>query len=209
MAAQAYCSATTIKARIGITNATDDTLLGVIAGEVNSWLEKKIGFPVGPITSEERLFDGSVVTHGGLCLPVYPWGVRAVTAAKYRTQTGDSYTNLTTATDIFLRPQSHMRYTDWPAFEIWLSDQGTLATWPTYGFDAIGITATCGWAAIPSELSSIAIRLGVAMWRRRSSGSAQMAVSEDAIAAIAAEELMSSDWRTIWDYEGLRLVGAY
>lgn len=207
MAAQSYCTATTIKAKLSIGDAVDDTLLGTVASETNDWLEGKIGFPVGPTTSEERLFDGMHTTHGGRCLPVYPWGVRAITQLRYTGSTGGSYTNLSSS-DYFIRPPSHMRRTDYPGFEIWLSDNGTLAAFPTTGYNVIGVTATWGWASIPAELSGIASRVGVAMYRRRSSGSAQFATAEGLADDVASEELSGSDWRTIWKYSGLKDLGA-
>lgn len=210
MSAQSYTSATAIKARLSITDLSDDTLLGTLATEVNSWLEVKIGFPVGPITSEERKFDGSRMIHGGRALSCYPFGVRSVTAMSVASSTGGSYTALTVATDIFLRPATHDRKTDWPAFEIWLSDTGSQPVFPgQVGFDLAKVTGTWGWAAIPSELSSIATRLGVALWRRRSAGAGQYAETEGDVDQVAAEELSASDWRTIWEYEQLRDIGAH
>ena len=201
MTAQAYTSNAAVKTRLGITNTDDDGLLATIATQVNSWLEMKIGFPVGPVTSEERMFDSSVVRDGGYCLPVYPWGVRAISAITTADATDGTETSRTT-TDVVLRPHSHERETDWPAFEIWIKDNVSWI-WPTYGVDVIGITATWGWAAIPSELQSIADRLAIAAWRGRSHGTgSQYMVAED-VEAVAAEELSSTDWRTIFKFKNL------
>lgn len=204
MTAQSYCTTATIKARIGITNSTDDTPIGVIASEVNGWLESKLTFPVGPISSEERLFDGNAVRcrDGFYVIPCYPFGVRAISAVRTATETGGSYT-AQTASDVVIRPHSWERETDWPGFEMWIKDSASW-TWTTSGLDVNGVTATWGWAAIPDELSSIAIRLGVARWRRRSAGSAQYATSEDVMGEVAAEEMAVSDWATINKYRDLR-----
>lgn len=210
MAVQAYCTSTTIKARltVTVTDTEDDPLLGVIAGEANDWLEGRIGYPVGPIASEERLFDGSDTTYGGRCLPVYPWGVRTITQVRCASSTGGAYTTLA-ASDYMIRPPTHRRRTGWPGFEIWLSDTGSLGTFATYGFDVIGVTATWGWDAIPAALSGLATRLGVALFRSRSYGAARnYAVGEDAVASVAAEELSASDWRTVFKYADLKDIGA-
>lgn len=207
MTAQTYTSSTTIKARLGITDSTDDTLLGVIAGQVNSWLEERIGFPVGPITSEERLFDGSALLydeHGIMYLNFAPFGCRAITAVRTADTTGGSYTTQT-ASDVVLRPHAHERKTDWPAFRGYVKDSAAW-DWTRGGYDTNGVTATWGWAAIPAELSAIADKIAIAMFRGRGYGSGQAyAVGEDAVGSVAAEELSATDWRTIGEYQSLKM----
>lgn len=204
MAAQSYCTSTTIKARAGITDSTDDTILGTIAGQVNSWLEGRIGFPVGPIASVERMFDGDAVrcVNGRYVLPCYPYGVRTVTAVTTAETTDGSETSRT-ASDVVLRPHSQDRETDWPAFELWVKDTATW-TWPTSGLDVIGITGEWGWAAIPDELKGIAERLGVAAFRNRGYGAGSQNYVGDNIDAVAAEEMTGTDWKTIGKYQALR-----
>jgi hypothetical protein len=206
MTTQAYTAKAAVKTRLGITDTTDDTLLDTITGQVNSWLEGKIGFPVGPITSEERIFDGRAVRycseHGGYFIPCYPFGVRSVTAVRTSSDDGANYTTQT-ASDVLLRPHTFERETDWPAFELHIK---STATWSfeTAGFDANGITATWGWAAIPDELKAIADKIAIAMYRGRAFGAGQQyAVAEDA-SLVAAEELSATDWRTIGKYQSLR-----
>lgn len=208
MTAQAYCTATTIKARIGITDSTDDTILGTIATQVCGWLEGKIGFPVGPIASVERKFDGSAVrwTQDGCYLAVYPWGCRDITVVKTASATDGSYTTQT-LTDVVVRPHDHERNTDWPGFELWVKDTASWS-WPTYGFDVIAITATWGWAAIPDDLKSIAERVGVAAFRARGAGSGRTFSMGEDIDGLASEELSGADWGTIDKYQNLRQMVA-
>ena len=167
MAVQSYTTSTTTKSRVGIGDAVDDTLLGVICGQVNSWLEGRIGFPVGPITSEERLFDGAKVRwcseHDSWYIPAYPWGCRAITAVRTSTDDGATYTNQT-ASDVLIRPHAFERETDWPGFELHLKTTATW-DWVSSGYDSNGITATWGWAAIPEELKAIADKIAIAMYR--------------------------------------------
>lgn len=211
MTAQSYTTSTTLKSRVGITDAVDDTVLGVICGQVNSWLEGRIGFPVGPITSEERLFDGSKVRwcsdHESWYLPVYPWGVRSVSAVRTSTDDGASYTSQT-ASDVLIRPHAFERETDWPGFELHIKSTVTWA-WITSGYDSNGVTGTWGWAAIPDELKAIGDKIAIAMFRGRSYGSGQAyAVGEDDVASVAAEELSATDWKTIGKYANLKsMVG--
>jgi hypothetical protein len=207
MAVQTYCTYTTIKNRLelAVGDTSSDTLLTTIAGQVNGWLEGKIGFPVGPITSEIRLFDGEKVRwcseHGGYSLPVYPWGVRAVTVVRTSTDDGATFTSRT-ASDVVIRPHTFERETDWPGFELHIKNTASWS-WEA-GFDANEITATWGWAAIPDELKSIAERLGVAAYRARGAGSGrQYAIAEDG-ADTFAEEMSATDWRTIGKYQNLR-----
>lgn len=207
MAVQAYTAKAAVKTRLGITDVTDDTLLDTITSQVCSWLEGKIGFPVGPVSSEERLFDGAMVRwcseHDSWSLPVYPWGIRAITAVRTSTDDGASYTTQT-ASDVLIRPHSHERETDWPGFDLHVKSTVSWS-WITSGFDSNGVTATWGWAAIPDELKAIADKIAIAMYRGRGYGSGQSyAVAEDAVASVAAEELSATDWRTIAKYESLK-----
>lgn len=204
MTAQSYTTSTIIKARLGISDSTDDTVLGVIAGQVNAWLEGRIGFPVGPIASVERTFDGDRVRwrDGVPYLNCYPFGVRAVTVAKTASETGGSYTTQTLS-DVLVRPHSFERQTDWPGFELWVKDTATW-TWTTYGYDVNAVTATWGWEAVPEELASIATRVAIAAFKGRGHGTGSEYMVADDVQAIATDELSASDWKTIGMFAALK-----
>ena len=205
MAAQSYTTSTTIKARVGITDATDDTIIGTLAGQVNSWVEGRIGFPVGPITSEARLFDGDAIRQdhtGTPYLAVAPWGCRSISAVRTADATDGTYTSRT-AGDVVIRPHTHERETDWPGFRLYVKDTASWS-WNTGGYDVNEVTATWGWAAIPDELKAIADKLGVAAFRGRAHGSGSTFSVGAEVEQIAAEELTASDWRTIGKYADLK-----
>lgn len=195
-----YATLALVKNRIGITDTTDDSIIEVITGEANDWLEGRIGFPVGPTASEARTFDGSAV-RGGI-LPVYPYGVRTVSVVKTTDGTDGTQTTQTLA-DVLVRPHAHERTPGWPAFELWVKDSADWS-WPTTGYDVIEITATWGWAIVPPELVSIATRIAVAAYRNRGQGTSRETFVGADVDGIAAEEMTASDWRTIGKYQSLR-----
>lgn len=203
-----YATVGNVKRRIGIgqtaADTTDDGLLETICVQTNSWLEGKIGFPVGPVASEARLFDGSAVRwrDGVPYLNCYPFGVRTVSAVRTASSTGATLTSQT-ASDVVARPSVQDRTSNWPAFELWVKDTASW-TWTTAGYDVNEVTATWGWQAIPPELSMIAEKLAVASYRGRSHGSGStFAIGADTD-EVASEQLTGGDWRVIGKYEALK-----
>ena len=197
-----YATLHSVKNRLAITNTSDDSVIEQIVNESNDWLEGRIGFSVGPIASELRLFDGDRVRNG--ILPVYPWGVRTVSAVRTADSTGGSYTSRT-ASDVVVRPHSHERTSGWPGFELWVKDT---ASWsfPTAGLDVIEITATWGWATVPRELVSIATRVAIAAFKGRSHGTGAVYMVGGDVDGIAAEEMTATDWKTIGKYANLKAM---
>lgn len=214
--ALSYASTSTIKRSMGILlradgspDVTDDALLDVYAGEANTWLEGRIGRPIGPVSSATYFFDGAATIHDGRCLPV-PWGVRTVSALAVRSATNDGYTSIPSS-DYFLRPRTQDRDTNWSATQVWLTDvQSSANTWgtrfPTSGFDAIQMTAELGIAAaIPADLEQLAVRLAVSAFRARAYGTgSEYVVGEDG-ERVFEREMSARDWGTVKFYRELRI----
>src|SRR5689334_8707587 len=93
-----YVTAALLKTRAGITDTTDDTLLGVICDQVNQFVEGTTGRVLAPVASVARVFDGN----GQRCLRIRQ-GVRTITTLELAYYTGASYITLD-ASQYFTRP---------------------------------------------------------------------------------------------------------
>lgn len=168
-----YATAALIKERAGISDSTDDTLLGKVADQVNMFIEQTTGRVLAPISGTPVLiYDGDGTNR--LYLPVtaddtYPFvgGLRTVTKVEVQDYTGAGYTTLA-ATDYFLRvrsqpaaPYEYLILSDHPA--------GAYARWPK-GFATVRVTGTAGWAAIPDDIIDVAVTMAVRAWHARESG---------------------------------------
>lgn len=160
-----YATLTLAKEAMGITNTTDDTLLGKLVDRVNGWIEYRVGRVLAPIASTTYTYDGT----GTNRLSVIA-GVRTVSALTVAPSTGATGVAIP-AGDIFLRPVAQERLTGWPAEEIWISDRptGSVRIF-SRGFSTVAVTGTFGWAAIPDEIVSIALTCVAAAWVRRKEG---------------------------------------
>jgi hypothetical protein len=160
-----YATATLAKAAMGITNATDDTLIGVLCDRVNAWIEWRTRRVIAPISSVTYTYDGSGTNRLSVTA-----GVRAISALTVAPSTGATPVAVPAA-DIFIRPVAQQRLTGWPGEEIWLSDHPTGAVSVfSCGFGTVAVTATFGWAVIPDEITSIAVTCVAAAWARRKEG---------------------------------------
>lgn len=184
----AYATTALAKEAMGITNSTDDTLIGKLVDRVNAWIEWRTGRVIAPIASTTYTFDGN----GTNRLSVVA-GVRAISALTVAPYTGATPV-AATAGDIFIRPVAQERLTGWPGEEIWLSDRptGTVSIFAK-GFSTVAVTATFGWAAIPDEIISIALTCTAAAWARRKEGNVDViTIGEDGdrtfIAYLSREE---------------------
>ena len=166
-----YVSSTTLKRRLGITDSTDDTLIGEIVDEVNQFVESKTGRVLAPITLTAVTFDGYDALENGRLYP-FPRGIRTISLLEVASTTGGTFTTVASG-DFFLRPVETNRSPGWPATEIWITDipsgSTTLPFFPP-GFANVRITGTGGWAAVPDDIAAAAKQLGVGAWRQRSAG---------------------------------------
>lgn len=164
-----YATTALAKEAMGITNSTDDTLIGKLVDRVNGWIEWRVGRVLAPIASTTYTFDGT----GTNRLSVVA-GVRSVSALTVAPSTGQAGVAVP-AGDIFLRPVAQERLTGWPAEEIWISDRptGSVSIF-SEGFGTVAVTGTFGWDAIPDEIVSIALTSVAAAWARRKEGNVDL-----------------------------------
>ena len=159
-----YTNVSAVKARLGITDTTDDSLLAAIVGEVNSWLTERLGRPVGPENNATYVFDGNGTSRLDISR-----GIRTVTALTVAPTTGATPVSVAAA-DIFLVPSSGERGDGEPARAIVLSDVPTGGVYVfSRGYGTVSVTGDFGYAAVPDALAGVAVSLAVARWRARGS----------------------------------------
>lgn len=170
----AYCTTALLKARTGIPDTTDDTVLGSICDQVNAYIESPAacGRIMAPVASAVYTFDGD----GSRCL-TYRNGIRAVTKLEIAQYTGAAYVDAA-STDYFLRPGASERPNGWPAMRIELSDRGTYAAFPK-GFDTVRVTMTTGWTAIPDEITDVALTAATRAWHGVQAGQSEIVGTDE------------------------------
>jgi ABC-type dipeptide/oligopeptide/nickel transport system permease subunit len=165
-----YVTSTLLKSRAGITDSTDDTLLGVICDQVNSFIESSTGRVLAPISGTPTYTydgDGSPKLWLPKTTTAYVGGVRSITTLELADYTGASYSTVT-AGDYFLRGLSGPAGSyEW----LWMSDRPT-GTFRTFadGFATVRITGTFGYAAIPDDIAEVAVTIAVRAWHARENG---------------------------------------
>lgn len=192
-----YATAALVKARLGITDTTDDTLLGSIVDQVNQFIESPHGTGriVAPVNSATYLVDGN-----GLRRLSFPRGLRAVTELAIGDYTGDTR-DVIASTDYFLRPLAQDRAPGWPALWLELSNlpAGAHSVFAA-GYETVSITATTGWSAIPDDLADVAITTAVRAWAARQTGQADIVGSDDTGAPLVSRYVAPYHWAAIKAY---------
>lgn len=193
-----YVTTATLKARLlpaGVTDTTDDTLLGTICDQVNQWIETFTGAVLAPVASAVYLFDGD----GGNTIYV-PNGVRTVSLLEVGDSTGDSFSTIA-STDYFLRPLAQDRPPHMPAWKIVLSDlpAGSYRTFPR-GYANVRVTMVTGPAAIPDDVIDVALTVATRVWARRQSGQADMIGVDETGAPTISREVSARDRATLSKY---------
>ena len=196
-----YATATALKTRAGITDTTDDTLLGLICDQVNQYVESKTGRVIAPISGTPTyIYDGDGSRSLYLPLPATAapiGGLRAITLVEAAQYTGASYETVP-STDYFLRqkvgmtgPYERLEFTDYPT--------GTFGNWPK-GFATVRITATAGWAAIPDDITEVALVAASRAWFARQSGQTDIVGSDENGAPLVSRFFSARDLGTLRAY---------
>jgi len=193
-----YATLAGVKARLGLGDTVDDTLLSSLCDQINAWIETTTGRILAPLTFTAELFDGD----GSRVLPVAR-GIRSVTLLEVAPYTGAPYVTVS-ASDIFLRPVAQQRAPGWPPTEIWLSDvpsPGNVYPYFPAGLATVRITGTGGWAALPDEVIEIATTTVVRAWHARQSGQADIVGTDETGAPIVSRYVSLRDRITLREYE--------
>lgn len=169
-----YATAALLKARIEVSDTTDDTELGKVCDQINAYIESPAacGRVIAPIPSATFLIDGD-----GTNRIWFRNGVRSVSAISVGEITGGARTALASG-DYFLRPSAFNLPNGWPPTEIVLSDIGARRTFPR-GFETVSVTAVTGWAAIPDEIIAIALTAATKAWHAIENGQADIVGTDE------------------------------
>jgi len=196
----AYATTAAVKSRLGITDVTDDTLLGTICDQVNQYIESPQGAGriLAPISSATYLIDGD-----GSSRLYFPRGIRAVSALSVGDYTGDTRDAVASG-DYFLRPLEQDREPGWPAMWLYLSDHpiGSRRTFPV-GFETVSLTCTAGWPAIPDDITDVALTMAVRAWHARQSGQTDIVGTDETGAPVVSRFVSSRDRETLKKYRRL------
>lgn len=198
-----YATTSTLKARLlaaGVTDTADDTLLGTICDQVNAFIEGPYGCGriIAPISSASYTLDGS-----GLTYIYFPKGIRAVTALTIGDTTGDTQDTVDNAADILLRPLSQDRIPGWPAFYLYLSDVAVSTVQRSKFPKAranVTLTCTAGWAAIPDDLTDVALTTATRAWQARQSGQSDSIQRDSTGAPIMSQFVAADHWGIVLSY---------
>lgn len=168
----AYVTPDMLKLQLGITDASDDGLLGLICGRVCSYIESTTKQPIGPIASTTYLYDGDGLTRLFTPTPVDAatlgiGGLRAISLLEVAPTTAGTFVTLA-STDYFLRGRKGVVG---PYRWVCLSDQpaGSYTTFPK-GRATVRITATAGWSEIPEDLTEAALNIAKVAWNAHQHG---------------------------------------
>lgn len=167
-----YVTATLFKEQTGITATDDDTLIGKVADRVDAFIEGPAGCGqvLAPISSATYLYDGNGLRHLYLAAPPASapaiGGARAVTLVEYATETGGTFSTLA-STQYVLRSRAPgvgpYRYL------VLVDNPTTITVWPK-GLGTVRVTMTAGWAAIPDDITQMALGIMTRWWNQRQSG---------------------------------------
>lgn len=189
-----YATAATLKARIGIGDTADDTVLGAVCDQVNQYIETKTGRVLAPVASTTFLIDIEEA-----CTRFhFPRGIRAITALAVGDHTGASRTALA-STDYFLRPSAHDRLPGWPATWVHLSDFASRRYFPR-GFEVVSMTATTGWDAIPDDIAEVALVAAARAWHAVQSGQADLVGTDEMGQVLVSRFFSPRDLETLRTY---------
>lgn len=199
----AYATAALLKTRLGITDSTDDTLIGSICDQINAYIEQRTHRVLAPIASATYLYDGD----GGrsLYLPqvsgtggVSIGGLRAISLLETALYTTAQYQTVL-STQYFLRqkvgmtgPYERLEWTDFP-----------ISTYPGFprGYDTVRITATAGWGAIPDDITDVALTAATRAWTSREAGQVDIVGTDEMGRPLVSRFFSSRDVATLAVYD--------
>ncbi len=198
-------------------NVGDELMLGPVSGTHESQTVLSVsgfvvtltgalvnGYASGVTAKRVYMFDGWDALEDMHLLPL-PRGMVSVTSVEVATYTGGPYVTVPSGTDWFLRPVPANSEPGWAFTELWITNIPTAAnTVPFFppGYRTVRIDGQPGLTfAIPDEITQIAERAAVNMFRARASGGSGGAVQvgEAGIQTIQVR-FEASDGRPLHDY---------
>lgn len=194
----AYATAAGLKARIfndGTTVTADDTVLGTVCDQVNSYIETFTRRILAPVASADYLLDVPQAT----TKLYFPRGLREVSAVTVGDYTGATKVALA-STDYFIRPAVHDRIPGWPALWLHLSDTCTTRSYFPEGFDIVKVTATTGWTAIPDDITEVALTAATRAWHSIQAGQQDIVGTDEMGRPLVSRFFSARDLGTLRTY---------
>lgn len=195
-----YATAAAIKARTAITDAVDDTVIGLICDQINQYIETKTRRVLAPISSASYTYDGDATRRLYLPFPTNAppiGGIRSITLVECQYYTTSGYLTVA-ANQYFLRqrvgmtgPYERLLFTD---FAI-----GVFANWPR-GYDTVRITATAGWAAIPDDVTELALTAATRAWHAVQAGQTDIIGTDEMGRPLVSRFFSARDLETLATY---------
>jgi hypothetical protein len=181
-------------------DTADTTLQGLICDRVNQFLESEMHAVHAPISSATYVYDGRGLKHLYLPFPVGSVGIsgiRAATLVEVQAYSGAGYETIA-ATDYFLRGQATQAG---PSRWLVFSDKplGVYSKWPD-GYATVRVTGTAGDAAIPADLTMLALNIAQRAWNGRQSGMQNIDGADESGRPFIARYFQVPDWRTLRRY---------
>lgn len=193
-----YATASALKARLGITDTTDDAVLGSICDQVNAYIEQRTRRVLAPIASATYLYDGDGTSSLYLPFPATSppiGGIRAATLVEVADTTGGAYVSLA-STDWALRQIVGMTG---PYERLLLTGTGAYARWPE-GLATVRVTGTAGWAVIPDDIVEVALTAATRAWHSAGAGQQDIVGSTETGAPVVSRFFSARDLGTLNDY---------
>lgn len=194
----AYATTAALKTRMAFPDSADDTLLGLICDQLNAYIEgpQAIGRIIAPIASDTYLFDGD----GGNVLR-YPKGIRAVTLLEVKFATNVNTFNTIPVTDYKLRPGPMTLTPGWPYNRIEMVDipLGGIGYFPR-GYDTVRVTMTTGFAAIPDDVTEVALVAAARAWHAVQAGQQDIVGTDEMGRPLVSRFFSKRDLETLAAY---------
>jgi hypothetical protein len=193
----AYATLALLRARISLQTADtgDDTVLTSICDQINQYIETKTRRPICPVSSAVYLFDGD-----GSKRLHFKNGIRAVSLLEVQLYTNAGYQTVG-SDQYFIRPHDHERLPGWPAFDIVFTDfpTGFVAYFPV-GYDTVRVTMTTGWAAIPDDITELALVAATKAWHAVEAGQTDIVGTDEMGRPLVSRFFSARDLETLATY---------
>lgn len=194
-----YATAALLKAQAGISDTTDDVVLGAVCDRINQFIEGYTRRVLAPIASATYVYDGNGRQQMNVTQHVagFIGGLRAVSLLEIAANTGAAYETIA-AGDYFLRGVSMLGA---PFDDLWLSDlpAGAYGVFPV-GFGTVRITATAGWAAIPDDIIEVALTAATRAWHGVQSGQTDLVGTDEMGQTLVSRSFSPRDLDTLRRY---------
>lgn len=178
-----------IKARMRITDTTDDAWLASVADAVNDWVSLRVGMDLVPGGSATRKLDGD-----GTRELFVPGGLRSVLVVQVSTDWWSTFASVTDS--VTLLPEDWRRPASEPYHTLRLAEESGLV-FPAGERTVLVTSAEWGYAAWPSDVVEVAETIAVRMHAARVTGQRDVIGSDATGAPLVSRFVSGKDRETI------------